>query len=338
MASDDARAQLASAPKRHTEARSHARVEPRLTGPQSALEPAGQQADALARLFWQMTAGTAVIWLVVMGLALYAAYTPERRDLVGARRLIVIGGLVVPSVVLTLLLCYGLALLPEFLAPAPPGSLRIVVRGEQYWWRVQYHAPGREPVSLANELRLPVNEPVELELESSDVIHSFWVPALAGKVDMIPGRRTRLTLLPTRTGTYRGACAEYCGASHAFMAFPVVVQGKAAFDEWLRQQAAPARQPDDVLTRRGQGLFLAQGCGACHAVRGTEADGRVGPDLTHVGGRLSLAAGLLDNDPSAFDRWVSQTKAIKPGVHMPAFGMLPPPDLAALAAYLDGLE
>jgi cytochrome c oxidase subunit 2 len=309
-----------------------------LTAPQSALEPAGQQAEALARLFWQMTAGALVIWLVVMGLALYAAYTPERRDLVGARRLIVIGGVIVPSVVLSALLCYGLALLPEFLAPAPQNSLRILVRGEQYWWRVRYHAPGREPVELANELRLPVNEPVELELESSDVIHSFWVPALAGKVDMIPGRRTRLALLPTRTGTYRGACAEYCGASHAFMAFPVVVQEKAAFEGWLHQQAAPAPRPDDVLARAGQELFLAQGCGACHAVRGTNADGRVGPDLTHVGGRLSLAAGLLDNDRSAFNRWVSQSKAIKPGVHMPAFGMLAPPELAALAAYLDGLE
>jgi cytochrome c oxidase subunit 2 len=309
-----------------------------VSGPQSTLEPAGEQAEALARLFWQMTVGAVVIWLVVMGLALYAAYTPERRDLRGAKRLIVIGGVVVPSVVLTALLCYGLALLPEFLAPPAEGSMRIVVRGEQYWWRVRYLAPGREPVELANELRLPLNEPIELQLESSDVIHSFWVPALAGKVDMIPGRRTRLALLPTRTGSYRGVCAEYCGASHAFMSFPVIVQEKAAFEGWLRQQAGPARPAGDALARTGHELFLAQGCGACHAVRGTEADGQVGPDLTHVGGRLSLAAGMLDNDRSAFNRWVTHTKGIKPGAHMPAFGMLPPGEIEALAAYLDGLE
>jgi cytochrome c oxidase subunit II len=309
-----------------------------VTGPQSALEPAGQQAESLARLFWQMTAGAAVIWLIVLGLALYAAYSPESRDLRGARRLIVIGGVVVPSVLLTALLGYGLALLPEFLAPAPENSLRVVVRGEQYWWRVRYHVPGREPIELANELRLPVNEPVELELESADVIHSFWVPALAGKVDMIPGRRTRLLLVPTRTGNYRGVCAEYCGASHAFMALGVVVQEKMEFEDWLARQGAPARAAGDALARAGQELFLAQGCGACHAVRGSEADGLVGPDLTHVGGRLSLAAGLLDSDRAAFARWVSETKAIKPGVHMPAFGMLPQHDLDALAAYLDGLE
>jgi cytochrome c oxidase subunit II len=309
-----------------------------MMAPQSALEPAGKQAEELATLFWWMTAGTALIWLVVIGLALYAVYTPERKSLAGARRLIVIGGVVVPSVVLTALLFYALGLLPKFSAPSPPGSLRIEVRGEQYWWRVRYLPEGRAPIDLANEIRLPVGAPVELELESQDVIHSFWIPALGGKVDMIPGRRTRLALWPTRTGTFRGACAEYCGASHAFMSFAVVVQEPAEFARWLEQQAAPARPPAEPRARAGQDSLFANGCGACHRVRGTDADGVIGPDLTHVGSRLTLAAGMLDNHDAAFNRWVTHTKALKPGAHMPAFGMLPASELEALAAYLESLQ
>jgi cytochrome c oxidase subunit 2 len=308
-----------------------------MMAPQSALDPAGKQAEELATLFWWMTAGTVLIWLAVIGIALYAVFTPERQSLRGARRLIVIGGVIVPSVSLTALLCYALGLLPKFQAPSPPGSLRIAVRGEQYWWRVRYLPEGRAPIELANEIRLPVGAPVEFELESQDVIHSFWIPSLGGKVDMIPGRRTRLALWPTRTGTLRGACAEYCGASHAFMSFSVVVQEPAEFARWLEQQAAPAATPEP-RARAGQEVFAMNGCGACHSVRGTDADGVIAPDLTHVGSRLTLAAGMFDNDDASFDRWVTHTKALKPGAHMPAFGMLPASDLEALAAYLESLQ
>jgi cytochrome c oxidase subunit 2 len=274
----------------------------------------------------------------VLGLALYAVVTPERQDLTGPHRLIVWGGVIVPTVLLSLLLAYGLALVPEFLAPAPPGSLRVHVTGEQYWWRVRYQPQGRAPVDLANEIRLPVGEEVEFLLDSKDVIHSFWIPALGGKVDMIPGRQTRLRLSPTRTGTFRGTCAEYCGASHALMSFAVVVQEKAEFERWLAAQAAPARPPSDALARTGRDVLVANGCGACHALRGTAADGVVGPDLTHVGGRASLAAGILPNQAAAFSRWIAATDELKPGVHMPAFGMLSAAESSALAAYLESLE
>jgi cytochrome c oxidase subunit 2 len=307
-------------------------------GRQSALDPAGYQAERSAQIFWWMTGGVVVIWLAVIGLALYATLTPARESLAGPRRLIVWGGVVVPAAVLTLLLVYGLRLLPEFLAPARPGSLRVLVTGEQYWWRVRYLPSGRAPVDLANEIRLPVGEEVEFLLESRDVIHSFWIPALGGKVDMIPGRQTRLRLLPTRTGTFRGVCAEYCGASHALMAFAVVVQEQAEFARWLEAQAAPARTPEKPLARQGGEVWLANGCGACHALRGTRADGVIGPDLTHVGGRASLAAGILPNRAADLGRWIAATDELKPGVHMPAFGMLAEHELRALAAYLESLE
>jgi cytochrome c oxidase subunit 2 len=288
-----------------------------------------------------MTGGAGIIWLAVVGIAVYAIRVrPEAHSYRAAQFLIVGGGAVLPTVILGGLLAYGLALLPEFLRPAPESPVQIAVIGEQWWWRVRYLTSGgnAEAVELANEIRLPVGERVALYLESPDVIHAFWIPALGGKMDMIPGRRTRLTLEPTRTGVFRGVCAEYCGTSHALMSFSVVVLERQEFAVWLRQQHAPARVPTQPLAAHGQELFLANGCGACHTVRGTPADGVVGPDLTHVGSRLSLGAGILPNDPEAFQRWVTRPDEVKPGVHMPAFGMLPSADLQALAAYLDGLQ
>ena len=307
-------------------------------GVQSALDPAGRDAERLAQLFYWMAGGAAVIWLLVIGLAVYAAYVQPGPHPRQATIMIIGGGAVVPTIVLGVLLVYGLALLPDLLAPAPPGSMKIAVTGEQWWWRVRYEPPGAEPFTLANEIRVAVGEPVEFELDASDVIHSFWVPPLGGKMDMFPGRSTRLTLHPTRTGIFRGACAEYCGASHALMSFYVVVQEPEELDRWMQQQAEPAQTPEQPLAIRGQDVFLSSGCGACHTIRGTPARGVVGPDLTHVGGRLSLGAGILENEPAEFLRWIARTEAVKPGVHMPAFGMLPQGDLRALAAYLNGLE
>ncbi len=308
-------------------------------GEQSALDPSGRDAERVASLFWGMTAGAVVVWLAVTALAVYAAsYARGGMSALAARRLIVAGGVVVPTVVLAALLAWGLATLPVLLAPAPEGSLRVHVVGEQWWWRVRYLRPDGDAVDLANEIRLPVGAPVEFQLESADVIHSFWIPALGGKVDMIPGHRTRLRLEPTRTGRFRGVCAEYCGTSHALMAFPVVVHEEEEFIGWLARQAAPAASPTDPLAVRGGELFLADGCGACHAVRGTAADGVVGPDLTHVGSRLSIGAGTLANEPADIVNWLSRTAELKPGVHMPSFGMLEQDDLRALAAYLGSLR
>ncbi len=309
------------------------------SGPQSSLDPAGAGAREIADLFWWMAGGTVVVWVAVAWLT-YSAVRGRVAEQTArqARYYIIGGGALFPTVVLTALLLHGFRILPPLLAPAPPGSLRIAVSGEQWWWRVQYQPDGEEPVELANEIRLPVGEPVEFILDAPDVIHSFWIPSLGGKMDMIPGRTTRLTLQATRTGTFRGVCAEYCGESHALMAFPVVVMAKAEFSAWLAAQRAPAQAPADPLAERGRAAFLQNGCAACHAVRGTEARGRIGPDLTHVGGRMTLGAGVLTNNRAALVRWLAHTDRVKPGVLMPHFGMLPAAELDAVAAYLESLR
>jgi cytochrome c oxidase subunit 2 len=308
-------------------------------GVQSALAPAGREADRIASLFWWMTGGSLLVWIFVVALAIY--YARRSRGEKNRRRdywLIGGGGVVFPGVTLTVLLIYGLAMIPPTVERAPEGSLQVAVTGEQWWWRVRYLRPGGQEVVLANEVRIPVGQPTQLRLDSDNVIHSFWVPSLAGKMDMIPGRVTWLTMRPTATGIFRGACAEYCGTSHALMAFYVEVMEQAAFEQWLDHQSRPAVPITEPEAARGGELFQSNGCGACHAVRGTPAAGVIGPDLTHVGGRLSVGAGILQNEPAKLRDWLASTNHIKPGVHMPALGMLPDADLSALAAYLHGLK
>lgn len=308
-------------------------------GIQSAFEPAGHDARQILNLFWFMTAAGTVVWLIVVGLTLYALIIrPGTHSRLGAKLLIIGGGAVFPSIVLVVLLSFGLSMLPGMIAPAPEGSLRMEVVGEQWWWRVRYPTPDGGTVELANEIRLPVGEATEIRLHSNDVIHALWVPALHGKIDMIPGRVNRIVLRPDATGTFRGACAEYCGGPHALMNFYVVVMEKEAFETWLRNQARPASQPQAPPARRGSELFLASGCGGCHTIRGTPAEGRIAPDLTHVGSRVSIGAGIFPNDPESFFRWIGHTRTVKPEVHMPSFGMLPAEDLRALAEYLNELE
>lgn len=279
-----------------------------------------------------------VVWLLVSALALYAAYGGKSASLRSARRLIVWGGALLPALLLTVLLAFGLAAIPPLLAPPPAGSRTISITGEQWWWRVRYPLADGTSVELANELRLAVGQPVELLLSSADVVHSLWIPALAGKMDLIPGRTTRLTLEPTRAGLFDGLCAEYCGDSHSFMELSVVVSAPDELEQWLARQTTPARAPASPLAARGGERFLSSGCGACHSVRGTAANGVVGPELTHVGSRLRIAGGRLLNDDQSVRSWLARTRELKPGVVMPSFHMLPDTELDALAAYLGGLE
>lgn len=286
-----------------------------------------------------MLAGATVIWVAVTLLALYAARNKRPRWSVSTGyRLIIGGGVILPTVVLAALLAYGLSGIGR-LSPAPVAeALAIEVSGEQWWWRVRYGGPAGSLVELANEIRLPVGQRIDVTLTSDNVIHAFWIPSLAGKVDMIPGRTTRISLEPTRTGSFRGVCAEYCGASHALMGFAVEVMERVAFDAWLTGQSAGAGQPATSEASRGRDLFASNGCAACHAIRGTSADGRIGPDLTHVGGRSTLAAAALPNRQDTIAQWIAAPHRSKPGVLMPAFDMLPVGDLQALAAYLSGLR
>ena len=315
-------------------------VDPATDAVLSAFAPAGAEAGTILRLFWIMAIGAVLVWAVVIGIALHAMRQRQPTGVRSAYRLILVGGVITPTLVLGALLVYGLLLMPRLRAAVPADALRIAVSGEQWWWRVRYFPVGENPagVAAANEIRLPVGEPVVLTLDSPDVIHSFWVPSLAGKVDMIPGRSNTLVLTADRAGVFRGVCAEFCGASHAHMRFVAVAMPPGDFKRWLQAQAAPAAEPVSPLARRGRAAFLGNGCGGCHAVRGTAAVGAAGPDLTHVGSRLELAAGTLGNDPEAFRRWISAPHTAKPEALMPAFGMLPETDLRAIAAWLEDLR
>jgi cytochrome c oxidase subunit 2 len=287
----------------------------------------------LVTLFWIMLVGSAVLWAAVIALALYAARADPAyfTDRFGAS-LILWGGAVFPTGVLAVLLTYGLWLMPDMRTAGD--GLRISVTGEQYWWRVRYEPKQGTSFVSANEVRLPVGERVEFMLDSADVIHSFWIPSLGGKLDMIPGRTNRLVLQATKPGVYRGVCAEFCGPSHALMALSVVAMERPEFDRWMETQSASA----SPAIGRGAELFLANGCGACHAVRGTEAHGLIGPDLTHFGGRRSVGAGILPNTSDNIVRFIRETEAIKPGSRMPSYNMLSEEEATAIAGYLRSLR
>ncbi len=309
-------------------------------GTQSVLAPGGPDAAALATLTWVLTIGAALVFAIVLalvGVALLA--DPERRRWLTSDGMILGAGGAVPVVVLSAVLVYGLTSTRAILDDGAPPAFAIEVTGEQWWWRVHYlEAEDGPAFTTANEIRLPVGVAVELRLASADVIHSFWVPSLAGKLDMIPGHVNRLRLRTDRPGLFRGQCAEYCGGAHARMAFHVVVEPADAFASWRARQAAPAAAPRDSVTRRGREAFVAGGCGACHTVRGTPAAGVIGPDLTHVGSRVAVGAGLLPNHAGTLAAWIASSQHLKPGNRMPNFDVFPDEDLRALAAYLEALR
>jgi cytochrome c oxidase subunit II len=303
------------------------------TTDQSALHPASQHAADVARLFWIMVAGGAVIWLIVIGAAIYAVIgrhrpTSER----AADHVILYCGVVFPTVTLGALLAYGLTLLPDWAADEAP-DLRVHIRAEQYWWRVTYEPPEGSGLSAtvetANEVVLPAGATVDFHLTSPDVIHSFWIPPLGGKMDAIPGRENVLRLEPLRVGVYRGVCAEFCGAGHAFMAFRAEVVEPATFADWLARQSTPA-QGDATA-------FINAGCGACHRVRGIVEQGNVGPDLTHIASRASIA-GILPNTDAAMRDWLRDPRAVKPDARMPTYAGLPEAELEAIVTFLRGLD
>ena len=286
-----------------------------------------------------MFIGAGLIFLLVMSLTVLASLAEaDRANWLSRRAVIIGGGIVFPIVTLTALLVYGL-LLSRNLVMAGTPALRIEVVGEQFWWRVHYLDASDTPhLITANEIRIPVGLPIEFVLKSKDVIHSFWVPSLAGKLDMIPGRANAYRFAAERPGMYRGQCAEYCGAQHALMAFYVVAMERKEFDAWYARQSEPAPDPTATFPARGKTLFLENGCGACHTIRGTPANGKIGPDLSHVGGRVSLAAGTFPNNLGTLAGWISSAQHLKPGNLMPSFGNLQGEELRAVAAYLETLK
>lgn len=312
-----------------------------------AVNPAGPQADAIALLTWALVAMFVAVTALVLATAAVAFWGSTRwRARIAREWTVIILGVGLPVIVLTALLVWGLLLTRDLAPPDDPGALRLRVSGEQWWWRVTYldHAPmdGRSsngrPMQTANEIVIPTGRRIDIALVSPDVVHSFWVPRLSGKTDAIPGITNRIVFTATRTGTYRGYCAEYCGGPHAHMGLRVVAVPPGRYARWRAAQARDAATPVSPIARRGEGLFHGMGCGGCHAVRGTPAVARFGPDLTHVGSRGRIGGGLLANTPDNRARWISSTQHLKPGVHMPAYRQLARGDVEAIAAYLGGLR
>ena len=296
-------------------------------------DPAGPYAGSIATLSWVLIAmAVAVLGVVLAALwiALFGGASLKAR--LGGQTMVWAGGIVFPVVVLSALLIYGLSLTRNLTSPLPADAMRVRITGEMWWWRVAYLDAKGQPFMLdANELHIPAGRPVLVELESNDVIHSFWVPRLSGKLDMVPGRRNTLPIQADKPGVYAGQCAEYCGGPHALMGFVVVAHAPAEFGAWL----ASRQTPRPAIAMEGEALFRSTGCAACHRIAGTDANGTAGPDLTHVGSRRSLGAGILPNNRGTVMGWIGDSQSIKPGNRMPPYKMLSAQELQMLAAYLE---
>jgi len=302
---------------------------------QSVLSPAGPDARLLSDFSWALfAAGAALLALVVL---LVLAGIARRRGRSWSRRLVIGGGLLLPAPLLAVLMAWSGWQASQLAWPFSATRIQVTVIAHMWWWEVRYRdtVSGREAV-LANELRLPVGERVYLALASADVLHAFWVPSLAGKVDMVPGRMHGLTLQAGTPGRYRGQCAEYCGMQHAAMALDVVAVAPQDFDRWLQEQAAPAHGAG-AAPARGREVFVAARCNACHAVRGAGEGGTLGPDLTHLASRSHIGAGALPFSRAALLGWIANPQAAKPGARMPP-SSLAPDDLQALAGWLETLR
>jgi cytochrome c oxidase subunit 2 len=310
---------------------------------QSVLDPAGPQARTIAEVTWWFFGLLTVVYVLVIGALLWAVLR-RRRDSDDApetsRRLTTVVASAVGVTIATLVVLSVVSVVAGrgLTSPSGPGAITIDVIGHQWWWEFQYHdVSANERVNSPNELHIPVGVPVALKAMSRDVIHSFWVPNLHGKRDLIPGMVTHTWIQADRPGVYRGQCAEFCGHQHANMAFLVVAEPAEKFQQWLIQQRKGAPQPKTDAQKRGHDIFMSGPCVMCHTIRGTPAGSRVGPDLTHVAGRLTLAAGTLPRTRGHLAGWIMDSQSIKPGNRMPP-NALTGDDLQALLAYLETLR
>jgi cytochrome c oxidase subunit 2 len=310
---------------------------------QSALDPAGPQAGDIAALTWWFFGVCAFVYVAVIAALVWAIFrrrapsddSPET----SARLAQVIGAAVVLSTVILIVLTVSTVATGRGMTSAS-GSEAVVVNviGHQWWWDFHYtSANPSEHVSAPNELHIPVGVPVAIRAVSRDVIHSFWVPQLHGKRDLIPGFETSMWIQADRAGIYRGQCAEFCGHQHAHMAFLVIAEPMNAFQSWLAQQRRSAPPPTTAEQQRGHDVFIGGPCVMCHTIRGTAAGSRIGPDLTHVAGRRTIASGTLPTTREHLARWIVDAQSIKPGNRMPPNPMSDA-DLQALLAYIETLR
>lgn len=293
--------------------------------------------DVYAEIFWW----TLGIFIVVESLLVYAIFkfrakgeeqgTPEQ---VHGHTRLEIAWTIVPAVILVFIAVPTIRTIFAVAAEAPPDALQVKVIGQQWFWNFEYPEYG---IRTANELHVPVGRPIDLRLNSGDIIHSFWAPRIGGKRDLIPNRTNRITFTAEKAGHYAGQCAEFCGPSHALMRFDVYADDPDAFKAWVDQEKSPAPPPTDPEAVKGATAFLTAGCIACHRIDGTPAQARIGPDLSHVGSRKRIAGGILENTPENMARWIHNPQAVKPEAKMAKLP-LTQEQLDSIVAYLQQLK
>jgi cytochrome c oxidase subunit 2 len=316
------------------------------TGWQSSFNAQAAQSEEIKRILLIFIAVSTVVWVVVMLVVLFGLV---RRKRLGerpldlretfehrARTFILVAGMVTTFTVLALsVVSYGAQ---RSVFAKDPSSTTVKITGHQWWWEVQYEADSPHlSFTTANEIRVPVGQPITIQLESADVIHSFWVPSLTGKMDLITGQQNTLQFTAKKPGVYRGQCAEFCGAQHAHMAFTVRVLPVDEYRRWRDHANESAQSPSDPLSIRGEQLFRGRGCGLCHTIRGTLAGGQFGPDLTHIASRETIAAGTLPQNPGNLAAWIANPQHIKPGNLMPKMS-LRSDELISILHYLEQLQ
>jgi len=323
---------------------------------QSTSNTHGPAAKSIAHLSHAMSI-TFVITIVVMWVLLAIALKKNRGslqehmpiDVGGGQAWVAIGGIAVPLLVLSVFFFLGLDLLTDFPIHGDHGAMNmgsmaarskpdILVIGHQWWWEVHYLGDSGHEVITANEIHIPAYRPVNIELRTADVIHSFWVPSLHGKVDLLPGNVNFIRIEASEPGNYIGQCAEYCGKQHANMHILLIAQEAPAFAEWLANQGKPGVRPTNPDTVMGHEAFLAGPCSQCHTVRGTPAAGRFGPDLTHIGSRNEIGSDTFPNNNAYLEGWVTNAQALKPGCKMPKITQYNGAQLRSLVAYLRQLQ
>lgn len=309
-------------------------------GSPSTLDSRGPGAARIEGLWWLMLWISVVTMAIVVAMMILAVRKGRRADAVADHRarwgepFIVVAGVIVPAVILTAVFALSLRDMAALAQPDRPAAMTVEVVGHDWWWEARYD---EGEVVTANEIHIPAGRPVRLELTTDDVIHSFWVPQLQAKTDMVSGRVNHTWLEADEPGRYRGQCAEFCGLQHAKMAMYVVAQAPADFEAWLANESQPAQEPTDESAEAGRDVFLNSTCAGCHAIDGTEATSDVGPDLTHLAGRETIAAGVLENNRKNLEQFIVDPQSLKPGAIMPPTE-LSSDELQALVDYLEQLE
>ena len=315
-------------------------------GRQSALDPHGLQSDRILHTLFIFLIIAAIVWIavvIVLGIAMLRRKRASDRPLALHLPFEQASGRVVLGLGLaTLVIVLGLSIVSyagqRTVFAKDDNALTLKIIGHQWWWEVQYDGDSpHQSFTTANEIRIPTGQPVKVELESADVIHSFWVPSLTGKMDLITGQTNELQFTAKNVGVYRGQCAEFCGLQHAHMAFAVLALSPDEFGRWRDHENENANGPTDELGKQGEQLFRARGCALCHNIRGTLAGGQLGPDLTHVGSRTTVAAGTLPMTPATLGAWIADPQHIKPGNYMPKMP-LQSDELIAILRYLEQLK